>query len=267
MPAGVCAPDYEPFGRPRPKTLKWGSGRKVPAWLRSGDRPEFTTPEQYVAWTRPVWLWAEGRDGLFLLSSSFLILDMGYWANTVRGQVWSDSGLLYLYLATHTHLQVRGAQALSLTPRAELGTLADVNEPEWVVDGTKFTGVTSRPDCYVASRALPWQSGLGSVAVLAGSDARGRGQAIAALKGAGLEYFHAHKSPVAARNTFRADLWVSENKPCDFVVRDSGWWNVGMTEIFNREAPPVFGQMELLPCENWQEFDVDAKTGAWAPVD
>ena len=259
----MTAPDYPPFGGPRPRKPRWSGTRKLPLWLRSGDRPEFTSPDQYVSWTRPLWLWVEGRDGLFLLSASFLIVDMGYWAETPRGQVWHERGLLYLYLATHTYLQAYGPQALSLSPRIELPTLTHVHEREWLVDGTRFTGLTSRPDCYVAPRGLPWQSGLGSIAVMAGPSRKTRQAAIRSLESAAERYYHAHETPELARSTFRADLVVSETKPCEFVVREPGWWNVGMTEIFDREAQPLVGQMQLVSVENWQEFEVDDRSGEW----
>lgn len=265
-PKGYCFPGYEPFGRPRPKKARWRGRQKLPTWLLAGNRPEFTGPDQYVSWSEPLWIWTEGRDGLFLLSSSFLIVDMGYWGETPQGQVWHERGLLYLYLATHAYLQVYGPQALSLTPRAELSTIDHVLEREWVVDGVQFAGVHLEPDCYVAPRGLPWQGGRGAVAVLA-RDSGERRRAIKALEGAADRYYKAHESVLAARETLRQDLWTAEMKPCEFVVREEGWWNVGMGEIFTREASPAYGQMELVPLENWQEFNVDGKSGEWEPVE
>jgi hypothetical protein len=86
------------------------------------------------------------------------------------------------------------------------------------------------------------------------------------LEGAAAGYYHRHQSALAARQSFREDLFISETKPCEFVVREPGWWNVSMGEIFRQEAPAMFGQMELLPMENWQEFDVDERTGTWRPT-
>lgn len=263
-PRGAKFPSHGPFERGA-KRLPWRrrGRRKLPGWLTQGGRPEFAGPAQYEAWTEPSWLWYEGRDGLYLVSASFLVVDAGWW----DGPLWRDRGMLYLYLVTHAWMQIYGPQALSLTPRSELHTLGDVWAREWHVEhGGRFTGVSSRPDCYVANRALPWQSGLGSVAVATDGSKRGVREALRALEEFVQGYVAKHATVTRARQTAMDLLWESENKPCEFRVnKETGWWCHDMGEVFQREAPPATGQMELAPVEPWEVFDVDPKTGAWRP--
>lgn len=256
-PEGSPLPRYDPFAS-RPPKLSWRRGKKLPDWLSNG--PELTEAEQYVSWSDPVWLWYEGRDGLFLLSSSFLVVDQGYW-----DRVWHERGGLYLYLATHCYVQLHGPSALSLAPRGEIDALVQVDDAaNWRgAHGTIFSGLHERPDCYVAPRALPWRSGVGSILVVYGDSKGERPRALKRLHKLAGDVYKEHRSVLAARQTFRRHLWVAEHRPCEVVRREFGWWNTSMQATFHAEAPAAFGQVELAPLEPWQLFDVDRSTGAW----
>ena len=261
-PRRVLLPSYPPPG-PTPKhPVRWRRGTKLPGFLKR-DPPVPITREQYEEWSTPVWLWYEGRDGLFLTSSSFLMVEGGYWS---EGVGWQENGALYLCRGTHAWIQLAGPSALSLCPRSELNTLCrQEGQGVWQVDGTLWTGLTSRPDCYVAQRGLPWTHGLGAVVSIYGGDRRKRMGAKKRMKEYAAQYELAHRNPLRARQTFLDQLELAEGQPCKYKPHEDGWWNVGMRQIFVREAAPISGQIELLPIENWQLFDVDPQTGAWIP--
>lgn len=272
--SGFVAPSYDPLEGTPPKVLRWRGGpykiKGVPEWVdyerlhRPGSTPEMRELRRW-SWSDPVWIWCEGRDGRFLLSSSFVILDLGYWS----GGTWEPHGSLHLYLATHGYMQVAGPEALSLTPPHKQDSLARVLPPSWT--GTamvKYAGVSERPVCYEAPLGLPWESlmGTANVEVLPG-DRRKAEEKRTQIERVAQRFFRAHESPAAARATFEKLLQAAEDGPCEAANgKKSGWWNENMVETFRREVAPITGQVGLFDLENWQLFTVDKVTGEWIPI-